>query len=80
MFYPEDSAKANWDLFVTLILVFTCIMTPVNMAFDDELGVEWDWILGIIDGFLLIDVILTFNTAIDDEDLRIIEDYKTIAI
>ena len=80
MFYPEDIIKANWDLFITIILVFTCIMTPVNMAFDEQLGVEWDWILGIIDGLFLIDCIVTFNTAFDDEDFRIIEDYKTIAI
>ena len=79
MCYPEDSNKANWDLFVTLILVFTCIMTPVNMAFDDDLGVEWDWILSIIDGLFFIDCIITFNSAIDDEDFRIIEDYGTIA-
>jgi len=39
MCYPNDTMKANWELFVTVILVFTCIMTPVNMAFDEDLGV-----------------------------------------
>ena len=80
MCYPEDAGKANWDLFVTVILVFTCVMTPVNMAFDEDLGVEWDWILGIIDFLFLIDVFITFISAIEDEDFIIIEKYKTLAI
>ena len=68
MCYPEDSYKMNWDLFIALILVFTCIMTPAVMAFDEALGIEWDWILGIIDGLFFVDCIIIFNSAYDDED------------
>ena len=25
MFYPEDANKANWDLFMTVVLIYTCI-------------------------------------------------------
>lgn len=28
MFYPEDPDKANWDLFMTIVLVYTCVATP----------------------------------------------------
>ena len=80
MCYPEDHIKANWDIFVSFILVFTCIMTPANMAFEEELGVAWEWILSIIDGLFFVDCIITFNSAYEDEDFRIIEDYKPIAI
>jgi len=79
MCYPEDSLKANWDLMVSLILVFTCIMTPVNMAFDQDLGVAWDWILGFIDFLFFIDTIIIFNSAYYDEDFRLHESYKAIA-
>ena len=79
MCYPEDPIKANWELFVSLILVFTCIMTPVNMAFDEDMGDEWDYILGIIDFLFLIDCIVMFNSAYEDEDFQIVEDYKNIA-
>ena len=80
MCYPEDWLKCNWDIAITFILVCSCIMTPVNMAFDKDMGPEWDYILGFMDFLFLIDVIIIFNSAIDDEDFRIIEDYKTIAI
>jgi len=51
-------------------------MTPVNMAFDEALGIEWDWILGIIDGLFFVDCVIIFNSAYDNEDFQIIEDYK----
>jgi len=76
MCYPEDEYKANWDLIITIILVLSCILTPVNMAFDKDLGDEWDWILGIMDILFGIDCFVIFNSAIDDEDFRIIENYK----
>jgi hypothetical protein len=36
LIYPEDEWKANWDLFITLVLVYTCVATPANIAFKDE--------------------------------------------
>ena len=73
MCYPEDPIKVNWDLFVSVILVFTCVMTPVNMAFSDDMGTEWDIILGFIDFLFFIDVIIIFNSAFEDEDFKMIE-------
>ena len=78
MCYPEDPNKAHWDLCISLILVFTCVMTPVDMAFDD-VGSHWDWILRVIDCLFFIDCIIIFNSAFYDEDFRIIENYKSIA-
>ena len=28
LIYPEDEWKANWDLFITVVLIYTCIVTP----------------------------------------------------
>ena len=35
MIYPEDDYKVNWDLFITIVLLFTCIETPLRVAFND---------------------------------------------
>ena len=34
LIYPEDEWKGNWDLFVTVILMFTCLSTPYLISFD----------------------------------------------
>ena len=36
MFYPEDTFKTNWDLYVTIILIFTCISTPYLISFETD--------------------------------------------
>ena len=41
--------KSIWSIAISLILVFTCVMIPLNMAFDETIGTDWDWILGFID-------------------------------
>ena len=38
--YPENKTKSLWDLFMTIILILTCIMTPLNIAFNDIDNVE----------------------------------------
>ena len=78
MFYPEDGSKANWDLFITIVLVYTCIATPARIAFDnnDEIEVGWEAIRWIVDFFFLIDIIICFNTAYQDDDFKTIDDRK----
>ena len=43
MFYPEDVDKANWDLFMTVVLVYTCVATPSQIAFPPPGGVKLGW-------------------------------------
>ena len=33
LIYPDDPKKAKWDLVITLVLMLTCIITPINIAF-----------------------------------------------
>ena len=33
LFYPEDQGKGNWDLFITLVLIFSCLQTPYRISF-----------------------------------------------
>jgi hypothetical protein len=82
MFYPEDNTKSYWDLYITLILLWTCIATPARIAFDDEktLEVGWETVKWIVDFMFFIDIIINFNTAYQDDDFKIIEDRKRIAI
>lgn len=40
--YPEYDFKNFWDLFIGFILIITCSVTPVHIAFyetDDAIGV-----------------------------------------
>ena len=34
MIHPENEYKGRWDLWITIVLLFTCIVTPARMAFQ----------------------------------------------
>ena len=68
--YPENAKKVNWDLFMTLILIVTCMITPLRLAFgEEEEPVGWMIFTMVIDGLFLIDILVIFNTAYYDEYL-----------
>jgi hypothetical protein len=68
--YPENSKKANWDIFMTLILILTCIITPLRLAFgEEEEPLGWVIFMYSIDFMFLIDILVIFNTAYYDEYL-----------
>lgn len=78
--YPEDVVKINWDLFITLILLISCVITPLRIAFgEDPEPIGWEVINWTIDGLFLIDIFVVFNSAYYDDDFIIIESRKVIA-
>ena len=79
MIYPEDSDKANWDLFITLVLVYTCVATPARIAFSTEDTVGWATVRWLVDFFFLVDIIIIFFSAYQDEDFKTIDNRNVIA-
>ena len=80
MIYPENPKKDSWDLFMNIILMLTCIIVPLRLAFGDEQeALGWVIIPAIFDILFLMDIIVIFNTAYYDEHLQIVDDRKKIA-
>lgn len=80
LFYPQDPFKENWDLFITVILFVTCVLTPYRIAFSG-LNEDWAWLViaFIIDFSFLVDMLVIFNSAFYDDEFHIVEDRWTIA-
>jgi len=58
--YPEVAFKNSWDLFIGLILIITCSVTPVHIAFyeDDEAIGAFKFINMVFDTLFSIDIIV----------------------
>ena len=65
MFYPEDKYKGYWDLFMTLVLLVTCINTPINIAFSTSTAsaITDDLFSFVVDLLFLLDIFVIFNSA-----------------
>lgn len=59
---------------VTVILIFTCMVTPYRIAFVEKDDDIWSLINMSIDGLFLIDMILCFISAYYTDEFELIDD------
>ena len=71
--------KGNWDGLITLVLIFTCMVTPYRIAFVESDNVEWTVANYTIDFLFLVDMLLCFVSAFYTTEFELIEDRKEIA-
>ena len=79
IFYPEDRIKINWDLFIAFVLIITCSITPVTLAFYEQENIGMSIFNLTINVFFGIDIIVIFFTAFYNEDFVLIDDLSKIA-
>lgn len=76
LIYPNDKYKSlYWDTVVSVILLITCFLTPLNLAFSEELDlIGWYVIMNyIIDFLFLIDIFVNFMTAFHRDNHELVE-------
>ena len=74
MIYPNNEKKSYWDGFITLILVFSCMMTPYRIAFSESEPPSWVIINAFIDSSFAIDIVLSFLSAYHTGEYELIDD------
>ena len=81
MFYPNDSFFITWDMWISFVLLVSCMITPVNFAFQDELEtIMWYTVFNYaIDIFFFFELIINFNSAYTDDKKEIVDNRKQIA-
>jgi hypothetical protein len=79
MIYPDDPIKTYWDIFISFVLIFACLVTPCRIAFVEVETHAWNTLNSIVDCMFLLDIIAIFNTSFYDDDLQLITDRKVIA-
>ena len=76
--YPENPFKYIWDIFMTIVLVYSCFIIPIQLSFDlsqtRHLVIGW-----IIDACFILDMIIIFRTAYLTEDFEVIDSRNKIA-
>ena len=77
---PDDPLQVNWDLYITLILFFTFIVTPFRIAFTNDDNLAWTIADGVIDFMFLIDIILNFFMAYYNNEYILIDKRTKIAV
>jgi hypothetical protein len=61
-----------------VILIFTCLVTPYRLAFVDIETQTWKLINYGVDVCFVLDILIIFNSAFNDEDLKLVDNRKKI--
>lgn len=61
---PQSTAKVVWDFYIVFLLLVVSIIVPFRLAFFPNEDRDWVIIYLAIDSQFLIDMVLTFFTAI----------------
>ena len=67
-------------MLVSLVLIFTCTLTPYRLAFTEDDTLNWKIVNYTVDSLFLIDMLLIFNSAFYDEDFKMVSHRGLIAI
>ena len=75
---PDTSYKKFWDLLLSVIIMYSAIHTPYEIAFLEKFGFSWFDIIVIV--ILAIDIILTFFSAYTDSEENLVKNHKKIVM
>ena len=73
---PDNPYKKLWDLLIALLILYSAIVTPYDIAFSNSNNVNVFEIF--IDIFMGIDIILTFFSAYTDDEENLVKNQKKI--
>ena len=77
--HPHAPVHADWELWITLMLVFTLILLPLTLAFE-QMACSLFYLTLTIDFFFIMDVIKQFNTGYVDENTTVIMSRYRISV
>ena len=66
--YPDDTFVAYWTKFITLLLLYTAVVTPYRVAFVEEDTTDWLIVDLVIDSIFFIDVLVIMFLAYYDKE------------
>jgi len=64
---PFSTFIKLWNLLIILMLIYTGIILPPRLAFDEETKINWLWVDIIIDSIFFTDILINFNLAYENE-------------
>lgn len=74
---PTNPYKNGWDIYVLFILISIIFALPLQICF--EVGSDYGPYDAMVDITFIIDMILTFFTAVENKNRRLITNHKEIA-
>ncbi|CAM9173045.1 unnamed protein product, partial [Discosporangium mesarthrocarpum] len=76
--HPHDKRKLVWDLWVALLIVYSCVSVPLRIGFELEQDLGSIVLDGIVDTMFFADLVVATRTAYISDDGEVIVDVRCI--
>jgi len=77
LIFPDDNFKQNWEIVLAIMILYSCLWVPYDMAFIDGEPVSTLILDGLSDFVFFIDILVNFNSAFyDSQDVLIFKRSK----
>lgn len=80
---PDSPGKRLWDVYIGSLLIYTALLVPYRLAFEDDTPVGWFAFDLYLDSMFMLDILLNFFTGYYDKEDELsgpIMDCKKIAL
>ena len=78
---PDSRWKSIFDVFVLLLVAYSCIYSILNVTFPIEQSDQWLIVFWVVETFFYTDFVLSFFQGYRDvEEQKLVRDYKKIAL
>ncbi len=76
---PDDKFKERWEIMITMLLLFTAIVTPYRIAFFTTDDITWTVVDYFTDVLFGIDIVVNFFSAFESANDELIHNRRVIA-
>ena len=77
---PDDNFKKKYDLLITMMLLFTAVVSPYRIAFVEVDDFTWIMVEYVTDLTFFIDMCLNFFFAYYDGNDEVVDNRRIIAM
>ena len=78
--FPDDPINDVWSFIISVLLVYTCTITPYRICLVENDSTEWTYIDISVDVMYFFDVIFNCFLAYYDSDMNLVVTHKGIII
>ncbi|CAM9898271.1 unnamed protein product [Ectocarpus sp. 8 AP-2014] len=80
MFHPEAPIKVSWDLWLSMVIIWSVLEVTYRLGFDRPPEGGWQVLSYFVDALFFADMLVTLRTALLDRDGEVVANQKQVAV
>eukprot|EP00903_Cladosiphon_okamuranus_P018054 g16615.t1 len=80
MFHPEATVKVSWDLWLSMVIIWSVLEVTYRLGFDRPAQDGWVVLAYCVDALFFTDMLISLRTALVKRDGEVVANQKQVAL